>query len=165
MTDTQTIVSQYRELQAELKRQIKEAQDNIRTQAQGVLKSVFADFFVKYPDVYAIGWTQYTPYFNDGDACIFRVGEICLYLSQASYDNGSLYEGDQDILRWGGADDHKKIEAVGGEERYKDIVSQFEEIGSLVEEVGKLYLEMLYGDHAAVLYTKDGLTVSQFDHD
>lgn len=27
------------------------------------------------PTMHSFGWTQYTPYFNDGDACIFSVGE------------------------------------------------------------------------------------------
>jgi hypothetical protein len=26
--------------------------------------------------IHSFGWRQYTPYFNDGDACVFRVGEV-----------------------------------------------------------------------------------------
>lgn len=28
-----------------------------------------------HPEVTGIAWTQYTPYFNDGDPCVFSVGE------------------------------------------------------------------------------------------
>lgn len=29
--------------------------------------------FGKYPDLISFSWTQYTPYFNDGDECVFSV--------------------------------------------------------------------------------------------
>lgn len=30
------------------------------------------DIFTKYPNLFSFSWRQYTPYFNDGDACYFR---------------------------------------------------------------------------------------------
>lgn len=30
---------------------------------------------IKHPEITGIGWTQYTPYFNDGEPCVFRVGD------------------------------------------------------------------------------------------
>lgn len=30
-------------------------------------------------EIAAIGWAQYTPYFNDGDPCIFHIGEVYVF--------------------------------------------------------------------------------------
>lgn len=37
-----------------------------------LIKKVFENKNIK-----AIYWTQYTPYFNDGEACVFRVNDLC----------------------------------------------------------------------------------------
>ncbi len=38
-----------------------------------IVKELFEDFFKKYPNVKIVTWGQYTPGFNDGDVCVFRV--------------------------------------------------------------------------------------------
>lgn len=37
-------------------------------------KSAVAAILI-YPEVSGIAWTQYTPYFNDGEPCVFQAGE------------------------------------------------------------------------------------------
>lgn len=32
------------------------------------------ELFQRIPEIEEFSWTQYTPYFNDGDECIFGVG-------------------------------------------------------------------------------------------
>jgi hypothetical protein len=34
------------------------------------------------PEIYSISWTQFTPYFNDGEECFFTVGEPSIFLSE-----------------------------------------------------------------------------------
>ncbi len=38
------------------------------------------ELFNVYPEVRAVRWTQYTPYFNDGDPCVFNVHDISLLI-------------------------------------------------------------------------------------
>lgn len=40
-------------------------------------KSLYSSVFEAFPFVEAFSWAQWTPYFNDGDACEFGVHEIC----------------------------------------------------------------------------------------
>lgn len=47
---------------------------------QKALKGAFADFFKAHPEAKAIVWTQYTPYFNDGDTCTFGVNGFSLHV-------------------------------------------------------------------------------------
>lgn len=42
-------------------------------EARQVLATLFRDFFAANPAVKSIRWQQYTPYYNDGDPCEFRV--------------------------------------------------------------------------------------------
>jgi hypothetical protein len=37
------------------------------------LKEVFNEFWNSNPEIKVVTWTQYAPYFNDGDACVFSV--------------------------------------------------------------------------------------------
>jgi hypothetical protein len=47
----------------------------LQEQAQAGLKDAFKQFLVAFPQVKVIVWSQYTPYFNDGEECVFRVNE------------------------------------------------------------------------------------------
>lgn len=40
------------------------------------IQEVAAPFFAEFPEITAVIWTQYTPYFNDGDPCEFYVNDI-----------------------------------------------------------------------------------------
>ena len=48
-------------------------QKEFQTTAQALFKETTKEFFDQNPLVNAIVWTQYTPYFNDGDTCEFHV--------------------------------------------------------------------------------------------
>jgi hypothetical protein len=40
------------------------------------LETVSAQFFKDFPEILSVYWTQYTPYFMDGDACEFGVNDV-----------------------------------------------------------------------------------------
>lgn len=44
---------------------------------QGDFNQIIKLFFDECPKVQAVVWSQYTPYFNDGDECVFSVNEPC----------------------------------------------------------------------------------------
>lgn len=37
-------------------------------------------------------WNQYTPYFNDGDSCVFRVGDVSIFVPGMSGDEDDYWE-------------------------------------------------------------------------
>lgn len=51
------------------------------------IRQVAQDAFDKYPELRSFGWTQYTPYFNDGDTCIFAA-----HTDDIAINGGSPYE-------------------------------------------------------------------------
>jgi len=42
--------------------------------------------FDKYPQIETIGWNQWAPYFNDGEACVFSVYTDTIYLNNEDAD-------------------------------------------------------------------------------
>jgi len=44
--------------------------------AQELFKKTTKNFFDSVPEIKAFYWSQYTPYFNDGDECVFSVNDV-----------------------------------------------------------------------------------------
>ena len=86
MSNLKTKFEQLLEDQAELQRKFQE-------QAQGMFKEITKEFFDKNPGITGVVWTQYTPYFNDGDTCEFSVGE-------PTFTNAPVDELSENV-RWG----------------------------------------------------------------
>lgn len=125
---------------------------------------MFKPLFEKSKIIDSVSWTQYTPYFNDGDSCEFGVYNDDLYI------NGEY----SDDLDWF---DYRIKYHLKGDKAYKNllienpninieecnIVEEFKDIlGSVPEE----FYEDLFGDHVQVTINRDGtISVSEYDHD
>jgi hypothetical protein len=44
-------------------------------------------------------------------------------------------------------------------------VKDFGVVTKILEAIENEYMEMLYGDHVSVLYTKKGVKVEEYDHE
>ena len=64
-----------KEIQA-LNKERQDLQTKYQTKMQEHLKGLTKVFFKDNPQVTAFVWTQYTPYFNDGEECTFSRNEI-----------------------------------------------------------------------------------------
>jgi hypothetical protein len=64
-----------------LQQQIAELSVVMQSNSKELIKQLFKDFFERYAEiVHYVFWTQYTPYYNDGEACEFRVNDVYLVL-------------------------------------------------------------------------------------
>jgi len=76
-------------------------------------------FFEATPEVQSVFWTQYTPYFNDGDSCYFSVGDIWYNLAAPVSEEESDEDAEEDY-----EDDYDEGNGFFGrtrEEAYKDL--------------------------------------------
>jgi hypothetical protein len=64
-----------------LKQKKKEYLAEVAKIGQETFKTFFADWFAAHPEFVAVRCTQYTPYFNDGAACVFGVDDAYVQLS------------------------------------------------------------------------------------
>lgn len=135
--------------------------------AQALFKETTKQFFDNNPGVTAIHWTQYTPYFNYGDTCVFRVGD--------AYFTNANSEQMEELTSWGdyeGEDESVWSETAWGFTYHKDrqyegiIVGEAKQFADLIgsgdmEEV----MEAMFGDHVRVVATRDGFDVQEYVHD
>jgi hypothetical protein len=143
----ETFLKKKAELQAELKQH-----------AKGMIEQLFRDMFDTLPEVKTATWTQYTPYFNDGDACVFGVNSC--YLSK-KYP--------EDIADFGpygsdesGAEESDWLPCYGAD--VTDAQKEFERKFNSAEDV----LEFLGdGVHVVVTNRPEGVVieVQEYEHD
>jgi hypothetical protein len=154
-----------------------EMQLKFEEQARAMFKEITKEFFEKNPGITGVVWTQYTPYFNDGDTCVFRVGEPTFTnapideLSSISYGE---YGGDTEGV-WA-------AESVGHVltstyEWYKETADLIKASGGVDAESCNLFakavcsglmedvMKAMFGDHIKVIATRDGFDVDGYDHD
>ena len=142
----------------------RELQKKFQTTAQALFKETTKEFFDKNPNVTAIVWTQYTPYFNDGDTCEFGVND-------ATFTNAP----DPESIRWGEYEGDEETAADGSEifawESWGDApqglnVEMCKAFGRMIgssemEDV----MKAMFGDHVKVVATREGFDVDDYDHD
>lgn len=79
--------------------QKKEMDVKLKECGQELFKPFFLRLFEAHPDAQVVRWYQYTPHFNDGDPCVFRVGEVetsKIHLSEMSDEVKEAYPGDNE---------------------------------------------------------------------
>lgn len=132
------------------------ARKQLRTDGEAALKAAFRDFFAKHPSVTGIQWAQYTPYWNDGDACVFSVNEPRIRLDVNSTEDEDEDE-DEYLDSW---DLAKLIDEDG--ELYKD----FSQLASILQsDMMTSVLLHVFGDHAEITATRDSIEVDSYDHE
>ena len=119
-----------------IKESIKKLKDKMLVESKQVFKDASAAIFEKYPQIESFSWTQYTPYFADGDECIFGVN------SDPSINGKDEYEN----------------EKFGFPDAYK-------EIRQLINSIDEEMLKLMFGDHCEVVVTKEDVEIRDYDHD
>lgn len=122
------------------------------------IKKVFTSFFEEFPQVKTIHWTQYTPYFNDGDECVFRLGDLRFTKTEHTelVDREHTWgEGDDGLINdWG-----KIIE----DQRLNSAIKTMTSL--LNSDVMEGVMKATYGDHVWVKVHKGGADVEDYEHD
>jgi hypothetical protein len=142
---------------AELNAQI----EKLKAEAAEQVKPLLQQFIVENPQVEAVRWRQYTPYFNDGDECVFNVHDPEFKFVDGAEDAGhnedGFYDGywvSKDRGRWS-----PPVEVCSN--ATVDACRELAEHLARAEDV----LQTLFGDHVAVTVTKDGVDVEEYEHD
>lgn len=123
-------------------------------------------------DVKEIHWTQYTPYFNDGEPCTFNTAEVTLTLhSQPDPDNGPYERGfslGSAELRGGFRTEYdptvRRWLPVGEELPQHTVYAAFREFTSCFG-AHQVSLLKAFGDHCEVHVSSTGIKVDRFEHE
>lgn len=112
--------------------------ENYKTELKKVFQEGAQKLFDDLPELESFSWTQYTPYFNDGDPCEFDV-----------HTSWPRLEFSDTISRV--AIDDRKV---------KHFVTKF------LDSIDQSYYLDMFGDHVEVtVYRNGNLKIEEYDHD
>lgn len=122
------------------------------------------DELVALPHVEAVRWEQYTPYFNDGEACVFNVYYVAVRLDVS--DGEFLHDMDLRTLGEGASWKERFDNAVYEYEGVDttDIYSMLVALNDEVDHHDQILLEK-FGDPAQVTYDGEAFNVEFYEHD
>ena len=167
-----------------LEAEFNKLQAQFKTEAESILKETFKYVFDKNPSITAIVWSQYTPYFNDGDSCEFNVNDV-QFTNVKNLDNisnGSWPELDMDT----DDEEYKDTFMIYGVKYYQDSNNHqgrwdsderdavlkanldFDSCDELSKMMCSSLMEdvalSLFGDHVMVVATREGFDIRDIDH-
>lgn len=145
--------------------------------AKSLFSQTFEEFFKVNPGINAVIWTQYTPFFNDGDTCEFSIHSFAFTnatgddLDEIRYEE---YDGDNEEIwtsdnikrtlnsdsKWAQEDKAKILAGPAIDVEFCEMVRDM-----IFSEEFEDVLFNLFGDHTKIIVTKDGIQELEFDHD
>ncbi len=164
----------------------------LRLELDTLNREIFADgckdIFESIPEVSSFSWTQYSPYFNDGDECVFGVNEEPrrvtinditfdpqdLYISTSDYDSETRKYVDKDsviveasaaneVFEDDDGEDHKFSDLWITYARYTEIINAIE---SFLSSQDEWTMQDTFGNHVMVTLNSDGTSSDEsYDHD
>lgn len=130
---------------AELRIKMTELETEIKSKYRDALKEATSEIFEKFPTLENFSWTQYTPYFNDGEPC-----EFCIH---ADYPSATFAGEEEDELPCNVSETIPGQVGASVEEFVTELIKPFERtVQSLLGE-GK------------VIISRTGIDVEFYDHD
>lgn len=170
MINKETILNEIVEAKSEIDALRTKLNEKIQANFHELAKGLFAE----YEELKSFGWTQYTPYFNDGESCEFSSNHTDPFI------NGFDEYSDE---AWGYFDNGQE-EGINIFENYQTRKTTYEG-GKQVpnptynERSGKIYnavkdflnifdeedYEALFGDHTSVVVTNDWIETQELEHD
>jgi hypothetical protein len=160
----ETIIQKIDDLQNEFAEQKQKFTEKMKS----AFKEYTAEFFKANPSIKCVVWGQYTPYFNDGEECIFSVHEP--HFSNATgeeIDNVTFYGGyegeDDGVWSFSTYDLGRGFDFMSGLDINKGSIINF---ASLIQSdyMSEIMLQT-FGDHCKVIATEDGFEIEEHEHD
>jgi hypothetical protein len=138
----------------------------------------YLDSLLELEEVAKVRWNQYTPYFNDGDACVFNVHSPEVLLAvEAEEANEDDEDWDYDEGRWRGPYDlftygwgeswQERNESGKYEVAGVDTTKVKKRLQELEDEMNyhEVILSDRFGDPAEVTYDGEKFVVEHYSHD
>lgn len=160
-------VEQLKELRAKREAIAKQ----ITEQATILFKEASKTLFEEFPNLVSFGWTQYTPYFNDGDTCEFGSHHDSPFIRFTTSENEGRDPDDLDYddefstyVYYDGYGKNRKLRANLSEDQLEELKT-----GEAVIEFLKNFddddMLHMFGDHQKVVVTKYKVVSDEYSHD
>lgn len=152
MTETETV--NLKEAQRQIHAKMAAMKEELKALGEKLFREGSQDIFDAFPTVKSFSWTQYTPYFNDGEECVFGVNDYF----QVELEDGTELEEVCDNPYWR----QRKIDA-GEELTLEDNlgVALSELVGGIDDDT----MKSLFGDHVRITVNREGIDTEYYEHD
>lgn len=161
--------------------------ERLQAEAQKKASELFSKeartLFEQFPMVKSVTWTQYTPFFNDGEECTFRPNCPASDNAYGELNFNGTYEDDPECEAW-----YKKASAevyvnnpeykgwreTPGVRSYvavknEDFDPAYKEAEDTFKEFFKQFstdmYKSLFGDHVQCTLTVDGVETEEYEHE
>lgn len=128
---------------------MKAIKKELKQKGNALVREAFEDFFQKHTEVLEVRWTQYTPYWSDGDTCTFGVNGF-VGVTQVELDDDDIDDFD---LYCEGCTETSLSEAAE---------SDLYDIQRLLDTDD--FLQDMLGDHLMVKVTRSGVETEEYEH-
>jgi len=119
--------------------------------AKRVMTVYVREFMQDNPEIKAIGWTQYTPSFNDGDPCVFR-----FYGTYFSMEEPEGYK--DEYYKNANPDDWHYYYSSKAPQDVAEKVRDFSKSLGNAEDL----MEKAFGDSSQVIVTQEKFYISEY---
>lgn len=147
----------------EMKNEMAELKRKYVEEGEKSFNSIIQFWFGQNPEVKAIVWEQYTPYFNDGEPCVFGVNEpVFVTKEYDEYDERSYNYEEDDVFSWKYNPNNKK----GSPSPFREeLIKNCKEVKDFIQQNDELF-EAMFGDHVkVVLRPGEEPETYEYDHD
>lgn len=152
----------------DLKKKIADAQKDLQVAAQVFFKELSVELFNENPTLVEFSWSQYTPYWNDGEPCTFSANTSYPSVTISAEDGNKvkydenmgemvIFDKEDDEIEYA-EEDHDKYE--------KEIEKVSTQVTDFLEKFGDSDMEVMFGDHVEVIVKRGGIVdTEQYDHE
>ncbi len=144
----------------EFRKRREDLEKQIREESKGLFKQVSDKIFEKHPLLNSFGWSQYTPYFNDGNECVFSANTDYIYINVGDQEDNDFARYAIYDVEWKGRD---KTETLKPNLSPKELAGK--EILELLSNFADDDYKNMFGDHVKVTVSREGVEVEDYDHD
>lgn len=157
--------------------------NKVRAEIAKTGKTAFAlvakKLFEAAPQFTAVKWTQYAPYFNDGDACEFSVHEPSFAIDEETAalvkDPDGFFDSDEEdedgnqfrfVDAWSIASDYAWEGVEGGVPKvFQELKQHANEFHSTLNSIEDICKET-FGEHnKVIIYANGNVEITDYDHD
>lgn len=144
--------------------------DNMLADSKVLFHDIVKDLFESNPELNSFSWIQYTPFFNDGDECVFSAHvdyptvNATLDGNECIFDDyiGSFEVNGEEISSY---DDPAKAKLYESQEKKLKNISK--SISDLLCDLNQdKVFHMMFGDHVRVVVNRNGsINTEEYDHE
>jgi hypothetical protein len=136
----------------------------IRDHGEKMIRDYITEWMNSHPEVKAIGWEQYAPYFNDGEPCEFDVHEI--FKATDSPDIEDIeYMRAKDEKEYFLRSSYREMDCWKNNNMSSKTGEDFRDFALTMYELSDL-LESAFGNGSRIIVTQDEISVTEcHDHD